>query len=90
MAGGAYVIFFSHKVVSAEGNKAFGRTFLAEGEYVVSGAHKPERATSMRSSDGVFTDQFTFRTVFAGILNILNSTNQSAKPTDLNMIFFAF
>ena len=53
------------------------------------GAHDPERATSMRSCRGVFTDQFIFRTVLARILNIfLNSKNQSAKPTDLKMIFF--
>ena len=33
-------------------------------------AYHPERATSMRSSHGVFTDQFIFRTVLARILNI--------------------
>ena len=36
----------------------------------VGGAHNPERATSMRSCHGVFTDQFIFRTVLARILNI--------------------
>ena len=34
------------------------------------GAHNPDCATSMRSCHGVFTDQFTFRTVMARILNI--------------------
>ena len=48
---------------------------------VASGARKPEPATSVRLFYGVFTDQFVFRTV-------LNSTNQSAKPTGLKMIFF--
>ena len=48
---------------------------------VTSGAHNPERVTSVRLFYGVFTDQFVFRTV-------LNSTNQSAKPTGLKMIFF--
>ena len=34
------------------------------------GAHNPERATSMRSCHGVFTDQFIFRTVLTQMLNI--------------------
>jgi len=34
------------------------------------GAHNSERATSMRSSHGVFTDQFIFRTFLKQILNI--------------------
>ena len=34
------------------------------------GAHNPDCATSMRSCHGVFTDQFTFRTFLARILNI--------------------
>ena len=56
------------------------------------GAHNPERATSMRSCHGVFTDQFLFGTVLALNLEyLLNFTNQSAKPTDLKMIiFFSF
>ena len=29
---------------------------------MTTGAHNPERATSMRSCHGVFTDQFIFRT----------------------------
>ena len=33
-------------------------------------AHNPERANSMRSSHGVFTDQFIFRTVLKQILDI--------------------
>ena len=32
-------------------------------QHIVPGAHNPERATSMRSCHGVFTDQFSFRTV---------------------------
>ena len=48
---------------------------------VTSGAHNPERVTSVRLFYGVFTDQFVFRTV-------LNSTSHSAKPTGLKMIFF--
>ena len=35
-----------------------------------SGAQNLERATSMHSCQGVFTDQFIFRTVLARILNI--------------------
>ena len=55
------------------------------------GAHNPERATSMRSCQGVFTDQFIFSTVLAPNFEyLLNSTKQSAKPTDLEMIFVAF
>ena len=54
-------------------------------------AHKPERATSMHSYPCVFTDQFIFRMVFgANFEYLLNSTNQSAKRTDLKMTFFAF
>ena len=34
------------------------------------GAHNQDRATSMRSCNGVFTDQFIFRTFLARILNI--------------------
>ena len=52
------------------------------------GAHNPERATSMRSCLGVFTDQFIFRTVFsANFEYLLNFTNQLAKPTDLCFLF---
>ena len=54
----------------------------------LSGAHNPERATSMRSCHGVFTDQFIFRTVFsANFEYLLNFTNQLAKPTDLCFLF---
>ena len=38
---------------------------------LVAGAHNQERATSMRSCHGVFTDQFVFRTGFMRILNIV-------------------
>ena len=38
--------------------------------WVYPGAYKHERATSMRSCRGVFTEQFIFRTVLAQILNI--------------------
>ena len=34
------------------------------------GAHNPQRATSMRSCHGIFTDQFIFRTVLARSFNI--------------------
>ena len=55
------------------------------------GTHNPERATSMHLCHGVFTDQFIFRTVLAQIFEYLvNSTNQSVKPKDLDIIFFAF
>ena len=37
---------------------------------LVAGAHNLERATSMRSCHGVFTDPFIFRTVLMRILNI--------------------
>ena len=54
----------------------------------LSGAHNPERATSMRSCHGVFTGQFTFITVFsANFQYLLNFTNQLAKPTDLCFLF---
>ena len=46
------------------------RPVRSSGLLVVPGAHNPERATSMRSCRGVFTDQFIFRTVLAQILNI--------------------
>ena len=36
----------------------------------IAGAHKQERATSMRSCYGVFTDQIIFATVLARIMNI--------------------
>ena len=39
-------------------------------ECMVIGTHIPERETSIRSSHGVFTDYFVFRTVLARILNI--------------------
>ena len=39
-------------------------------QYRMAEIHNPERATSMRSCHGVFTDQFIFRTVLARILNI--------------------
>ena len=38
--------------------------------FLKAGAHKRERATSMRSCHGVFTDQFILRTVLARVLNI--------------------
>ena len=34
----------------------------------MSGAHNPERETSMRPCHGIFTDQFIFRPVLARIL----------------------
>ena len=37
---------------------------------MMTGAHNPERATSMRSCHGVFTDQFIFRTTLVWIFNI--------------------
>ena len=59
--------------------------------YNNAGAHNPERASSMRSRHDIFTGQFIFRTVFgANFEYLLNSTNQSAKPTDLKMIFLPF
>ena len=38
--------------------------------WLCSGAHNPERATSMSPCHGVFTGQFIFRTFLARILNI--------------------
>ena len=55
------------------------------------GAHNPERATSMRSCHGVFTDQFTFRTVLARILNIFyipKPVSKTYRPK--KDIFFPF
>ena len=55
------------------------------------GARNPERGTSVRLCHGVFTDQFIFLNgVGANFEYLLNSTSQSAKPTDLKMICFAF
>ena len=45
--------------------KSFPVPFVFE-----AGVHNPERATSMRSSHGVFTDQFIFRTVLKQSLDI--------------------
>ena len=46
----------------------------------------------MYSCHDVFTDQFIFRTVRFGanLEYLLSPTNQSAKPTDLKKIIFAF
>ena len=52
-----------------------------------SGAHNPERATSAPLRHWVFTEQFIFRTVLA---RILNSTNQSAKPTTWKWYYYSF
>ena len=55
------------------------------------GAHNPDCATSMRSCHGVFTDQFTFRTVMARILNIFKfhkPVRKTYRPK--NDFFFAF
>ena len=49
---------------------------------VTSGAHNPERATSVRLFYGVFTENG----LCVNFECLLNSTNQSAKPTDLKMI----
>ena len=54
-----------------------------------SGAHNPERVTFVRPCHGVFTDQFFFLECFGvNFEYLLNSTNQSAKPTHLKRIFF--
>ena len=54
-----------------------------------SGAHNPERATSMRSCHGVFTDQFIFRTVLARVLNIFKFQKPVSKTyRPKNVIFF--
>ena len=53
-----------HKLIHCEIN---GQRILLEHW---SGAHNPERPTSMRSCHGDFTDQFIFRTILARILNI--------------------
>ena len=43
-----------------------------------------EWATSIRSCHGVFADQFIFENGFGANFDyLLNSTNRSAKPTDL-------
>ena len=55
------------------------------------GAYNPDCATSMRSCHGVFTDQFTFRTVLARILNIFKfhkPVRKTYRPK--NDFFFAF
>ena len=60
--------------------------------YVFPGAHNPERATSMRSCHGVFTrrTRLFLEWFSANFEYLLNSKNQSTKPTNLNIIFFAF
>ena len=55
------------------------------------GAHNPERATSMRSSHGVFTDQYIFRTVLARVLNIFKFQKSVSKTyRSKNVIFCLF
>ena len=72
------------RLLLIEGTVQLWDTIIAR----LSGAHNPERATSMRSCHGVFTDQFIFRTVFSANLEyLLNFTNQLAKPTDLCFLF---
>lgn len=57
---------------------------------VASGAHKPEKATSMYSCQGVFTNQVIFKSDFGANLEYLVSpTNQSANPSDLKMVSFS-
>ena len=46
---------------------------------VTSGAHNLERATTIYSCRGVFTDQFIFRTVLARILNIFSIPQTSQQ-----------
>ena len=54
------------------------------------GAHKPQRATSMRSWHVVFPRTSLFLERFGANFDyLLNSRNQSSKPTDLMVIFFA-
>ena len=48
-----------------------------------------EKATSMYLCHDVFLDQLIFRAFFgANLENVLSPINQSAKPTDLKVIFF--
>ena len=57
---------------------------------VASGAHKPEKVTSMYSCQGVFTNQVIFKSDFGANLEYLVSpTNQSANPSDLKMVSFS-
>ena len=61
--------------------KEFARAFS-----FMPGAHNPERATSMRSCPGVFTDQFIFKTVLARILiifQILQTSQQNLQTWEL-------
>ena len=54
---------------------------------VASGAHNPEKATSMYSFQGVFTNQVIFKSDFGANLEyLLSPTNQSVNPTDLKMV----
>lgn len=54
---------------------------------VASGAHNPEKATSMYSCQGVFINQVIFKSDFGANLEYLVSpTNQSANPTELKMV----
>ena len=51
---------------------------------VASGAHNPDKATSMYSFQGVF---FTFKSDFGANLEyLLSPTNQSVNPTDLKTV----
>ena len=55
------------------------------------GAYNQDCATSMRSCHGVFTDQFTFRTVLARILNIFKFQKPVSKTyRPKNVIFLPF
>ena len=50
------------------GHKRFSALYpLFIQQHRVPGAHNPERATSIRSFHGVFTDQFILRTVLARV-----------------------
>ena len=56
---------------------------------MTTGAHNPERATSMRSCHGGFHGPVNFLNDFGlNFQYLLNSTNESAKPTDLKNFFF--
>ena len=66
------------------GNKSATLTTCVTKE---AGAHNPERARLVTA----FSQYHAFKNDFgANFEYLLNSTNQSAKPTDLKMIFLPF
>ena len=80
----AFSSLFRRSIVDSEFVGAILELGTKNIHLVTTGAHNPERANSVRSCHGVFTDQFISRTVLARILNIFSIPQTSQqKPTHL-------